>query len=306
MKRSNRTIAIAMLMSISGALLAQSTALQLFQQRQMQLDRMLAMLNAHSMALLKRGESAQPSEVEGKIEETKPNSDGSITARTNQGKAVTYNPQIYRPIYIQQRDRTLFGLIPDRTVSTSAYWTRALGLSGFRTSVSYADMPFGKLPSPDAKNSTTTCLSQSAAWQEHGGSADSYGLTATHQFNSDLDLLQYSGNFGLTTDQGATRQMTGGFTAARSIASSLILSATGSYFNGGDGSNGWMAQADLSYTVSPRLVVYIDGAPPSSVHGVAPWDIGAQATLTTNLSFTFEFDQGQVWFMGLTGRFKVR
>jgi hypothetical protein len=306
MKISNRLIAIATILSVPLAATAQSAALQVFQMRQLQLERTMAMLNAHSLALAKRGENAEPGEVEGQIREVKSNSDGSITAKTNHGKAVTYNPQVYRPVYVQQRDRTLFGLIPDRTISTGAFWTRAPGESGFRTSVSYADLPYGKLPNPDAKNSTTLCLSQSASWPESGGAADSYGLNLTHQINSDLELLQYTGNFGINTDQGAPRQMTGGVTVGRTVTSSFAATVTGSYYNGEADSNGWTAQADLSYTVTPKLIVYLDGAPPSSVKGLSPWDIGAQATLCPNLSFSLEFDQGQIWFMGLTGRFNAR
>jgi hypothetical protein len=141
---------------------------------------------------------------------------------------------------------------------------------------------------------------------EDGSAADSYGLNVSHQFNSDHDPLQYCGSLGLTANQGATGQMVSCASVTRSLAGNVALSVNGSYFAGGLGSNGWTAQADLSVTVTPKLVIYVDGQPPSNIQGLSPWDIGLQATICPNLSFTFEFDQGQVWFMGLTHRFKAR
>ena len=306
MKCHDRYIAIAMLMSVPGVSLAQSAGLQNFELRQLQLDRTSAILNAHASALHKRGAALVPAEVEGKIAETRRNSDGSITATTTRGKAVTYDPQVYRPLYVEKRDRTLFGLIPDRTMSVGAFWTRAPGISGLRTSTSYTDLPFGKLPNPDAKNSTSASLSQSASWMEGGAALETYGLNLGHQFNSVLDFVQYTGSLGITADQGATREMTGCLSVARSLASFVTLSVNGTYSNGGRGSNGWTAQADISVTVSPRLVFYLDAQPPSIVQGVTPWDIGMQATTLPNLSISFEFDQGQSWFLGLTHHFAIR
>ena len=264
------------------------------------------MLNAHSTATTKRGEVAVPSEVEGKILETRPNRDGSITATTNRGTVVTYDPDVYHPFYVQQRDRTFFGLLPQRTFSASGFWTRAPGQSGFRTSLTYTELPYGKLPNPDAKGSTTASLSQSTNWAEPETVSKGFGFNVNHQFNSDSEPLQYSGSFSVSAYDGATRQLLGSATIARTINSRIALSANTTYIDGGHGSNGWTTQGDLSYAVTPQLVIYVDGQPPTSVQGLAPWDIGLQAGFLPNLSFTFEYDQGQIWFMGLSHRFKTR
>jgi hypothetical protein len=299
MKRAHLSI---LALAGTAAAICQTPA-DTFQSRQSRLAR-IASSNVRP-AKVKRGMVAPPAELSGKIVESKPNSDGSVTIQTNRGSQATFDPQQFRPIYDPRRDITLFGLIPEQSMSVGASYMHGDGWNLVRTSLGYTFSPRARATEPDSIGTWTTMLAWSNTHVDGFGDSRSWSGHFDYQLNSDADYAQLVGGIDVDVAIGSLRSLLYSLSVTKSLSSTLGAGISLYRADQGAGIEGNYVSFNAFYSINEQVLFYADYQPATHFTGDMSWDFGFQAAIAPRLSLTLELDKDQVWLVAISHRFKT-